>query len=124
MIGYVTIGTNDIEKARVFYDGLLGELGAKRISDSGHLTIWGTSEKTAVLGLIKPFNKEPANTANGSMIALPMPSKEMVTRMHAKALSLGGTDEGAPGPRGDRGAEFAYCRDLEGHKLAFFYHKN
>ena len=91
------------------------------VSDSGHLTIWGTSREGAVLGLIKPFNKEPATTANGSMIALRMPSKDLVGRMHQKAIELGGLDEGAPGPRGKRGAEFAYCRDQDGHKLAFFF---
>lgn len=61
-----------------------------------------------------------ATVGNGTMVAIAVDSVEMVSKMHALALSLGGTDEGAPGPRGKRGTEFAYCRDLEGHKLAFY----
>ena len=121
MIAYITLGTNDIEKSRQFYDGLLAEIGASRISDSKHLTIWGSKQDGAVLGLIKPFNREPATTANGSMVAFSLESKEKVSALHARALELGGTDDGPPGPRGTRGNEFAYCRDPEGHKLAFFH---
>ncbi len=120
MIGYVTLGTNSMEKAQGFYDALLGEIGAKRIVDSGHLTIWGSKPNSGMLGLIKPFNGEAATIGNGTMVAIPVASVEMVQTMHAKALSLGGSDEGAPGPRGTRKTEFAYCRDPEGHKLAFF----
>ncbi len=120
MIGYVTLGTNSMEKAQAFYDALLGEIGAKRIVDSGHLTIWGNKPNSGMLGLIKPFNGEAATIGNGTMVAIPVASAEMVQSMHAKALSLGGSDEGAPGPRGTRKTEFAYCRDPEGHKLAFF----
>ncbi len=120
MIGYITLGTNDIDRARAFYDPLLGELGASRIVDGGHITIWGTAPNRAMIGVIKPFNREPATVGNGSMAAIPVDSVEKVSEMHALALSLGGSDEGAPGPRGTRKTEFAYCRDPEGHKLAFF----
>jgi catechol 2,3-dioxygenase-like lactoylglutathione lyase family enzyme len=120
MIGYITLGTNNIDQAREFYDALLGEIGASRIVDNGHLTIWGQSANNGMLGLIKPFNGENATVGNGTMAAIPVASKDMVGKMHAKALALGGTDEGAPGPRGTRKTEFAYCRDPEGHKLAFF----
>jgi len=120
MIGYVTLGTNDIETARSFYDALLGEIGAKRIVDDGHITLWGTHPRRGLLGVIKPYNGEAASIGNGSMAAISVDSVETVGRLHAKALALGGSDEGAPGPRGKRKTEFAYCRDLEGHKLAFF----
>ena len=120
MIGYVTLGTNNIETARAFYDALLEDIGASRIVDSNHLTIWGTKSSSGMLGVIKPFNGDKATVGNGSMAAIPVASKEMVGQMHAKVLLLGGSDEGAPGPRGTRKTEFAYCRDPEGHKLAFF----
>ncbi len=120
MISYVTLGTNNIEKANSFYDALLGELGAKRVVDSGHLTIWGVEANRGMLGVIRPFNGEAATFGNGSMAAIAVESREMVGKLHAMALSLGGSDEGAPGPRGTRKTEFAYIRDPEGHKIAFF----
>ena len=120
MIGYVTLGTNDIDKARGFYDALLGEIGATRIHDADRITVWGTKPTAGLLSVIKPFDGEAATVGNGTMVAIPVDSPEKVGEMHAKALSLGGSDEGAPGPRGSRKTEFAYCRDLDGHKLAFF----
>ena len=120
MIGYMTLGTNDIEKAREFYDALLAEMGAGRILSGDNLTIWGTTPNSGMLGVIKPFDGEAATIGNGTMAAIPVASPEMVGKMHAKALSLGGSDEGAPGPRGTRNTEFCYCRDPEGHKLAFY----
>lgn len=120
MIGYMTLGTNDIDRARGFYDALLGEIGASRIHEGDRITIWGTMPTGGLLAVIKPFDGEAATVGNGTMVAIPVDSPEQVGRMHAKALSLGGTDEGAPGPRGTRKTEFGYCRDLDGHKLAFF----
>ncbi len=120
MIGYATLGTNDFEKANDFYNALFGEIGAKRVVEDAHLTLWGTKRGGALLGVIKPYNKEQATIGNGTMVALGLENPEMVAKLHAKALSLGGTDEGAPGPRGKRGTVFAYFRDPEGHKLAFY----
>ncbi len=121
MIGYLTLGTNDIAKAREFYDALLGELGAKRISDDGdRLSLWTTKRGAPMLGLIRPHDGETATIGNGTMTAFFVENSEQVAALHAKALSLGATDEGAPGPRGQSGMEFSYCRDLEGHKLAFY----
>jgi catechol 2,3-dioxygenase-like lactoylglutathione lyase family enzyme len=120
MIGYITLGTNNIEQARGFYDAVLSEVGASRVLDDSHITVWGTQTGNAMLGVIKPYNGEIATVGNGSMAAITVDSDEMVGKIHAKAISLGATDEGAPGPRGKRKTEFAYCRDLEGHKLAFF----
>ena len=120
MISYVTLGTNNMDQACGFYDALLGELWATRIVDSGHLTIWGKEANSGMLGVIKPFNGEAATTGNGSMAAIAVESRDMVGKLHAMALSLGGSDEGAPGPRGTRKTEFAYIRDPEGHKIAFF----
>ncbi len=120
MIGYVTLGTNDIERARGFYDALLGEIGARRIHGADYMTVWGTTSHRGTLGVIKPNDGKAATVGNGTMVAIPVDRPELVGQLHAKALSLGGTDEGAPGPRGRRQTEFAYCRDLDGNKLAFF----
>lgn len=121
MIGYITLGTNDFSKAVEFYDTLLGEMGAKRVMEmEGAFVAWGTDAKSASLSITKPFDGKPATGGNGTMVALFVDSKDKVGTMHAKALTLGGSDEGAPGPRGDSGFYGAYFRDLDGNKLCFF----
>jgi catechol 2,3-dioxygenase-like lactoylglutathione lyase family enzyme len=125
MIGYVTIGTNDLDKARAFYDALLGEIGATRkmvFAETG-FTLYGTGGRAPGLAVTRPYNGEPAVAGNGNMAALAMDSREMVDRMHAKALELGGSDEGAPGlrtPEGPGAFYGAYFRDPEGNKLCVF----
>ncbi|PHQ69645.1 MAG: glyoxalase [Sneathiella sp.] len=120
MIGYATLGTNDLERASGFYDALLAEIGATRIMADDHITVWGTKPGNGMLAVIKPYNGEKATVGNGSMAAILVDNPETVSKLHAKALSLGGADEGAPGPRGSGQMDFGYCRDLEGHKLAFY----
>jgi catechol 2,3-dioxygenase-like lactoylglutathione lyase family enzyme len=121
MIGYVTLGTNDLDRARAFYDALLGEVGIKRLMEFGPRgTAWGLSMDKPMLGLMKPFDGQPATFGNGTMVAIAVDSKDKVDRLHAKAMSLGGKDEGAPGPRGD-GFYAAYFRDLDGNKLNAFF---
>jgi len=117
-VGYVALGTNDFDRATAFYDALLGELGGGRMMPTPNGVIYRMPEGPMIL-VTKPFNGEPASVGNGNMLAIQVDSKEQVAAMHAKALSLGGTCEGAPGQRGAFG-EFAYCRDLDGNKLAFF----
>ena len=119
MIGYTTLGTNHFEKAGDFYDALLAELGAKRMMADDHIIVWATTPGQGMLAIIKPHNGEPATVGNGVMIALNAPDLATIERLHAKALALGGTDEGAPGPRGDT-MSFGYIRDLDGNKLAFY----
>jgi Predicted lactoylglutathione lyase len=119
MIGYVTLGTNDMAAAMVFYDALLAEVGAKRLMETERFTFWGQSMEQPCLCLIKPFNGEPASIGNGSMVALAVNQRALVDRLHARALELGGTDEGAPGERGS-GFYAGYFRDPEGHKLNAF----
>lgn len=120
MIGYVTLGTNDLKKAAAFYDALLGEIGAKRWMEYDTFVAWACSPDKPSLGVIKPFDKKAATVGNGTMVALVMDSKEKVDRLHKKALALGGKDEGAPGPRGE-GFYAGYFRDLDGNKLNAFY---
>jgi catechol 2,3-dioxygenase-like lactoylglutathione lyase family enzyme len=120
MIGYITLGTNNIDKATEFYDSLLSEMGAKRIITEEHLRIWSTAPGVAMLGVIKPYDKKAATVGNGTMVALSVDTAETVAKLHAQVLALGGQDEGAPGPRGDGKMVFGYCRDLDGNKLAFY----
>lgn len=119
MIGYVTLGTNDLDKAAVFYDALLGEIGAGRMMETDRAIIWSIAPDKPALGVITPFDKKDATIGNGGMVALLVDSREKVDALHAKALELGGTDEGAPGERGP-GIYFAYFRDLDGNKLNFY----
>lgn len=120
MIGYVTLGTNDLPRAAAFYDAVLGELGAKRIYEFDRSIAWGIAEDQPSLGVTLPFDGKPATVGNGVMVALHVDSKGTVARVHAKALALGGKDEGAVGPRGE-GFYAGYFRDLDGNKLNAFY---
>ena len=116
MIGYVTLGTNDIERAAQFYDQLLSELGAKRFMDTDTFIAWVASPNEVGLCVTKPFDGNAATVGNGVMVALRMDSNEKVDALYRKAIELGATDEGAPGPRGD-GFYAGYFRDLDGNKL-------
>ena len=116
MIGYVTMGTNDLAAASAYYDELLGTIGASRIFDTDTFVAWGNSPTGAGLALSMPFNGEAATVGNGVMVALKMESPADVDAFHAKALALGGSDEGAAGPRGDI-FYAGYFRDPDGNKL-------
>jgi catechol 2,3-dioxygenase-like lactoylglutathione lyase family enzyme len=121
MIGYVTLGTNDLPRAAAFYDALLGEIGAKRMMESEQFIAWSVTDSQPGLGISKPFDKKPATVGNGVMVALAVDSKAKVDALHRKALQLGAKDEGPAGPRGDSGFYAGYFRDLDGNKLNFFY---
>jgi len=120
MIGYVTLGTNDLPRAVAFYDALFATIGAKRAWESERSTAWGTSADAPALCLIKPFDGQPATVGNGTMVALAMPSRAAVDAFYAKAIELGAKDEGQPGPRGTGGYYGSYFRDPDGNKLAAF----
>lgn len=120
MIGYTTLGTNDLPRAGAFYDQLLGSIGAKRWMDYPTFIMWSCAPDKPALAVIKPYDGNAATVGNGTMVALLMESKEKVDAFYAKAMELGGKDEGAPGPRGD-GFYAAYFRDLDGNKLNAFF---
>lgn len=125
MIGYVTLGTNDLDKARAYYDALLGELGAKRLMEmeENGFTLYGIDMTTPSIAITKPDNGKAAQPGNGNMIALQMQKREQVDSLYKKGIELGGSDEGAPGVRGDEGPMAfyaAYFRDPEGNKLCAF----
>lgn len=120
MIGYVTLGTNDLPKAAKFYDELLAGLGARRVMEMERFVAWSNGKGSPMLLLMKPFDGKPATVGNGVMVALAAGSKEKVDELYKKALALGSKDEGPAGPRS--GSFYgAYVRDLEGNKLCFFH---
>ena len=101
MIGYITLGTNNLEASAKFYDALLAELGAKRFMDMDSFIAWAITPDKPAISISKPFDGNPATVGNGVMIALALESSDQVDALYAKAMELGAMDEGAPGPRGD-----------------------
>jgi len=120
MIGYVTLGTNDLTRAAAFYDALLGEIGAKRMMETDDFVAWSVKPDLPGLGVTKPFDKKAATVGNGVMVALAVDSAAKVDALHRKAMQLGAKDEGAPGKRSDN-FYAGYFRDLDGNKLNFFF---
>ena len=120
MIGYVTLGTNDLARATKFYDALLGEIGAKRMMQSERSVVWFVAPDKPALGVFIPYDGKPATVGNGTMVALVVDSPAKVDALYKKALELGATDEGPAGPRGMPGFHAGYFRDLDGNKLNFF----
>lgn len=116
MISYVTLGTNDLERASAFYDALLAEMGASRMMQNERMVLWATQPGAPMLAVCTPYDTQAASAGNGTMVALAAADPETAARVHAKALELGGSDEGAPGARG-QGFYGAYFRDLDGNKL-------
>ena len=119
MLGYVTIGTNDLSRATGLYDALLAEIGAQRAWASDEGVCWST-RRGAALAVMKPFNGQPATPGNGNMAAISVKSNEHVDRVYAKAIALGCVDEGPAGARSDS-FYAAYFRDLDGNKLCVFH---
>ncbi len=127
MIGYVTLGSDNMPRARAFYDELFATMNAKRImefgDDLGGFTMWGVGFDKPGVAVTNPYNKQPAVAGNGNMAALAMGSRANVDALYAKAMELGASDEGPPGLRGEEGPQAfygAYFRDLDGNKLAAF----
>lgn len=117
-LGYCTVGSNRLEEAKAFYDALLGTIGMTPRFEhpSGGRLYTGDAGMFGVLG---PYDGKAATIGNGAMVGFSFDTREEVDALHAKALALGGTDEGAPGERAP-GAYFAYFRDLDGNKFCAF----
>ena len=120
MIGYVTLGTNDLKKAAAFYDKLCAEMGMGRFMANDRLIAWGGPGGGAGFGIALPHDGKPMTVGNGVMAAFGAKDKAHVDRIHQLALSLGGACEGPPGPRGDSGFYAGYFRDPDGNKLNAF----
>lgn len=123
MFTHVTVGTNDLNKARTFYDNVLATLGYKRITDLGENgSIWG--EDAPSFFVLKPANGEPASVGNGVTVSFEAPSRAAVDAFHAAALAAGSPNEGTPGPRDwAANAYAAYTRDADGNKIAVYCFK-
>lgn len=117
VIGYVTIGTNDFDRATDFYDQLLAVVGISRLWQHESMAAWGRSRDEIALCITTPHNGNEATVGNGVMVALRMENRDQVDAVHAKCVELGGADDGKPGPRGDHGFYGGYFRDLDGNKL-------
>ncbi len=119
MIGYITIGVSDIDKASSFYDDLLAEVGAKQLFGQDRIKFYGTGPGAPMLAICIPYDEQTPQHGNGNMIAIPGGDRAGVDRLYAKAMELGASDEGDPG---ERLPIFygAYVRDPDGNKLCFY----
>ncbi len=122
MIAYSTIPTNDMDRAKKFYSALFSDLGAKELLQrpDGGFVAYGMSMEQPMFGICKPWNGEKADAGNGNMVAIACENGEQVKAMYDKAISLGASDEGAPGPRLEGMLSCGYVRDPDGNKLNFF----
>jgi catechol 2,3-dioxygenase-like lactoylglutathione lyase family enzyme len=126
MIGYVSLGTNDLDRALAFYDRVLAPIGGKRIQqmpDARGWTLYGAGRGKPMLAITRPIDGAAASAGNGTMVALYAPAREQVDSVHAEALALGAANEGEPGSRGPKSMNFygAYFRDFDGNKLCVFH---
>lgn len=119
MIGYVTLGTNNLASSAAFYDELLKPLGATRMMDTDSFIAWSVEPGKPAISITSPADGNKATVGNGVMVALAVEKPEQVDALYAKAIELGGQDEGPAGPRGDQ-FYAGYFRDLDGNKLNFF----
>lgn len=119
MIGYVTVGTNDLPRAAKFYDAIAAEMGTGRMMEFETFIAWGTPGGGCGIAATKPYDGEAATVGNGVMVAIEARDAAQVDKLYAIALENGGTDEGAPGARGD-GFYAGYFRDPDGNKLNAF----
>ncbi len=116
MIGYVTVGTNDLERSK---QNLFEKLGARSFFANERIVFWTVKDGASSFAIAKPYDEKEASVGNGNMVAIHVDSREQVDAIYAKAMELGATDEGPPG---ERIPTFygAYIRDLDGNKLVFY----
>lgn len=124
MLGYAMYGTNDLPKAKAFYDDLFASVGAGRLMEfpTGGVA-YGVGWDKPMFAIGTPHDGAAATVGNGAMMALVMETRDKVAAIHAKALALGGADEGAPGVRGEDGPQAFYAgyfRDLDGNKFCAY----
>lgn len=119
IIGYITLGTADIDRAKAFYDGLFADAGMKSFAPNERIVMWSKEPGQPLLAIAVPYDGKPPSVGNGVMVALNTGDKGIVEQMYKKALELGASDEGEPGFRTDN-FYGAYFRDLDGNKLAVY----
>ncbi len=117
MIGYITVGTNNLERSASFYDPLFSNLGANRAMETDDFIAWSNADNSPMFSIHTPADGQRATVGNGVMIAILAKNSAQVDTIYNQAITLGATDEGKPGSRGDSGFYAAYFRDLDGNKL-------
>ena len=123
MIGYVMVGTNDLNKAISFYDEILKSLNIKRVETNSDYAAYAPIEKPAEIEfyVTKPFDKEKATSGNGTQISFVTVSRKIVDEFHKTGLKAGGKSEGSGGERPpNSGVYYSYIRDLDGNKICAF----
>ncbi|WP_439107501.1 VOC family protein [Congregibacter sp.] len=120
MIGYVTVGVSDMDRAKTFYSELLKDMGASVTVDMDRIAFIGKSMAEPMIAVCLPYDEEPNHPGNGNMVAISAGSKENADALYAKAIELGATCDGEPGQRIPDVFYGAYVRDPDGNKLAFF----
>ena len=120
MIGYVTLGTNDLPRAAQFYDAIAAHFGVGRMMEFDSFIAWGEMGGAPGIAATKPFDEQEATVGNGTMVALQVDRPAKAQAGQDTAMAHGGSDEGAPGPRGDDGFYAGYFRDPDGNKLNVF----
>lgn len=120
MIGYVTVGVSDMEKAKAFYCDLFADRGAKVIIDAGRIAMIGATPKEPMISVCVPYDGNDPQPGNGTMVAFRAENKEEVDTLYAKAISLGARCEGEPGQRIPDRFYGAYVRDPDGNKMTFY----
>ena len=122
-LNYVMLGSNDVPKARTFYDALFPIMGGDLVAEYMPHAFCYELRGGGRIWVVTPFNRETAMAGNGNMVGLACASKAEVRAAHEMALAQGGMNEGDPGPRPLYGPDFygAYCRDLDGNKMSFVF---
>ena len=120
MIGFVMVGTNNLDKATKFYDTLLGTIELQRVVTNENYAGYALNKKPddVEFYVTNPVNKEIATFGNGTQISFLVSSKDLVNNFYNTGIKLGGKDEGAPGIRS--GDYYCYVRDLDGNKICAF----
>ena len=118
LANYITIGTNNLERAKNFYDELFCDLHVKSFKPNERSIFWTIPGDDTMFAVFVPYDGEEASAGNGNMTGFTMKTEEDVNNLYEKAISLGAIDEGAPGQRAT-GFYGGYVRDLDGNKLTF-----
>ena len=116
MISYLMVGTNDLDKAVRYFGTLMDQMGASKVYETENSAGWGWGIGTPMFIVGAPHDKQSATVGNGSMVSFDVGTQDKVDALHAKALELGGTNEGEPGLRGEK-LYAAYFRDPDGNLI-------
>jgi catechol 2,3-dioxygenase-like lactoylglutathione lyase family enzyme len=124
MFSHVTVGSNDIARAKSFYDAATKPLGLVRKADHKEAAGYGTPDGRPRLWIVTPLDKQRATAGNGITVGLEAANRAQVDQAHAAAMAAGGTDEGKPGIREHYHPNYygAYVRDPDGNKVCIVCH--